>query len=1426
QAAALSKGGTADAVVSALREEHSEGATTLGIVAQGTVVKSVTRGSPAAATFSRGQTLAAGDTLAALGSRKLDALSVDAALNKGPLGEKVVLKMKSAGGKKYEVSLRRTDAARVRAAERVALLAELVLETKRAGQDPTLQQLLELVKSANLVTQRDCELLDARGAHVEALEAALSHAQVEASAAQRAAGQTIMAMQERMGALLLGGAQSEGGAAGGGEREDQNGGGKPGKAAVAESVKGSMIAAYNKARLFDEDAGQDSPSKLRAQVERLEKECAALHQASKEEATPRDGGCESPSSPHMHAPHETGWLRESLEAAENKLSDAQRSNGVLTRTIKGLEREIAELREGHAMSFASPSPQRMSSSLNWLLGTSASSAAPPSPPPASPGDTGYAGSVGGGAGAKGNASHRALDDLSKRVVLLEKRLEDASEKEGAFEHHALQMRSVQQVLEAQIAAMGRDLSHSKEEVGELQEQLKSARNNGQEKEPAAKLREQLDTSEASRRQLERDLKTLQRDLAVLAERDDAPRNQEEGRGRADSGEEASVEAEEEGGRVRGVHRALAEAREALEEKSGEVMRLEEECSEQQHRLEDRRQQISEVQEAAAADLARVVNDMNELHRGVLAGLHQRVAHEVAAREDLHREVEGREEYMAKQVSRERSDFAEKLAQLERLVQTAREEGSESTARFRREAREASQDLRVAQGELEEAVEEMDSARLGQKHMAATLEAEQARFAGDLRASYERVATLEADLAETRDILSSAQELIAAVARAARAEVGADERLPEVIADAETLRRTTAEDLRRTKAELKQVEATLGIQLDALAADADAKMEAQDAAAKQTISEARALAHRAEAALRASYERVATLEADLTETRDILSSAQELIAAVGRAARAEVGADDRLPEVIADAETLRRTMADDLRRTKAELKQVEATLRMQLDGLTSEAGAKMEAQDAAAKQTVSEVRALAQRAEAALRAEVASLRPQLLAANDTVANLEEELRERALQVDQGALALRRATEAEAASHARADRSQHTAAVLEEEAMLVRKQLELAQASAAEAQSRLAGMDSRLAGALAERDGLTGRMAQSQDVVDMAGASVASLENNLREQRAVLVQRERECQSLAARVGALEKANADLVSGLRKGAADAEATRRAADHARNALVLERDSARSQVERAEKDSGRLRDALNAQARELAELESLATRTHEHAESEGRMNQYLQKLAGHAKEEAVKAEQREARSKKELLTVLSTQWTGGASRPLSAAHPRNSTGWQARDSAGGGNPRRPVTSSTLRSSSGEAIVWAHGETPSWSGGFLDPHTGGWEELGRPNGAHARQSLSRDSRDRGRAPSVAPGGSIGAGGARDSNKGGERSKSVVFRMEEELVRDGTLENAGRNRKTNPRVQDPPQQHPIRDAPAQEEGLFSALDRFAGSIGSIDFGKW
>ena len=36
------------------------------------------------------------------------------------------------------------------------------------------------------------------------------------------------------------------------------------------------------------------------------------------------------------------------------------------------------------------------------------------------------------------------------------------------------------------------------------------------------------------------------------------------------------------------------------------------------------------------------------------------------------------------------------------------------------------------------------------------------MAGDLRGSYERVAALEADLAETRDTLSTAQELIAAV----------------------------------------------------------------------------------------------------------------------------------------------------------------------------------------------------------------------------------------------------------------------------------------------------------------------------------------------------------------------------------------------------------------------------------------------------------------------------------------------------------------------------------------------------------------------------------------------------------------------------------------------------------------------------------------
>ena len=38
-------------------------------------------------------------------------------------------------------------------------------------------------------------------------------------------------------------------------------------------------------------------------------------------------------------------------------------------------------------------------------------------------------------------------------------------------------------------------------------------------------------------------------------------------------------------------------------------------------------------------------------------------------------------------------------------------------------------LPALQGEQEEAVAEMDSARLGQKHMAATVEAERARFAG-------------------------------------------------------------------------------------------------------------------------------------------------------------------------------------------------------------------------------------------------------------------------------------------------------------------------------------------------------------------------------------------------------------------------------------------------------------------------------------------------------------------------------------------------------------------------------------------------------------------------------------------------------------------------------------------------------------------------
>ena len=47
---------------------------------------------------------------------------------------------------------------------------------------------------------------------------------------------------------------------------EENGGGTPEKVTVAKSVKGSMIAAYNKARVFDEDAPGKDAAKLRAQV--------------------------------------------------------------------------------------------------------------------------------------------------------------------------------------------------------------------------------------------------------------------------------------------------------------------------------------------------------------------------------------------------------------------------------------------------------------------------------------------------------------------------------------------------------------------------------------------------------------------------------------------------------------------------------------------------------------------------------------------------------------------------------------------------------------------------------------------------------------------------------------------------------------------------------------------------------------------------------------------------------------------------------------------------------------------------------------------------------------------------------------------------------------------------------------------------------
>jgi hypothetical protein len=130
------------------------------------------------------------------------------------------------------------------------------------------------------------------------------------------------------------------------------------------------------------------------------------------------------------------------------------------------------------------------------------------------------------------------------------------------------------------------------------------------------------------------------------------------------------------------------------------------------------------------------------------------------------------------------------------------------------------------------------------------------------------------------------------------------------------------------------------------------------------------------------------------------------------------------------------------------------------------------------------------------------------------------------------------------------------------MQVRKQLAAAQATAAEANLKLAGMDSRLAGALTERDALAERAVQNQEVVDMAGATVTTFESNLREQKSALVQRERECHSLTARVATLETANQDLLAALGNGAAEAESVRAAADHARNALIRERDSARSQV------------------------------------------------------------------------------------------------------------------------------------------------------------------------------------------------------------------------------------------------------------------------
>ena len=263
-----------------------------------------------------------------------------------------------------------------------------------------------------------------------------------------------------------------------------------------------------------------------------------------------------------------------------------------------------------------------------------------------------------------------------------------------------------------------------------------------------------------------------------------------------------------------------------------------------------------------------------------------------------------------------------------------------------------------------------------------------------------------------------------------------------------------------------------------------------------------------------------------------------------------------------------------------------------------------------------MRTSAARAEAALHAEVAALRPQLLAAGETIAALEKELRDRIAQAEDGASHARRAAEAEGAASARADRARENAAVLEEEVMQVRQQLAGAQAAAGEAQTRLATAEAKLAAALAERDALAERLLHTvppppplllplpvsllythsltpsgqEGAAGLAGASLASLESSLRAQKGALAAKERDCEQLEERLAAADAAHEDLLRANRKqarplcaprapprarrGAAcdargrargqvlDADALQRAADKARNAILAERDAARAQA------------------------------------------------------------------------------------------------------------------------------------------------------------------------------------------------------------------------------------------------------------------------